>query len=161
LALRDSLTNLYNHGYFQEILKQEVEEAKDCEDNLALLLLDIDNFKRINDTYGHQAGDKILAKLADLLQNNTRDNDTVARYGGEEFAIALNNVTLKAAVKIGEELKGLIANMEVVYDEEIITITVSIGVAYSTSSQNSYELINSADEQLYLAKESGKNCVSY
>jgi diguanylate cyclase (GGDEF)-like protein len=125
---------LYNHGYFQEILKQEVEEAKDCEANLALLLLDIDNFKQINDTYGHQAGDKILAELADLLRNNTRDNDTVARYGGEEFAIALNNVTPEVAIKKGEKLKELIANMEVDYEGKIITITVSIGVAYATSA---------------------------
>ncbi|MBM7624232.1 diguanylate cyclase [Sporohalobacter salinus] len=159
LALRDSLTKLYNHGYFKEALKQEINRAERYDQDLALLLLDIDDFKEINDTYGHQAGDKMLKKLAKLLRENVRSSDIVARYGGEEFAVILVDSDIQGAVVKGERLKELIENNKINCDGGVIQMTVSIGVAAYSKGQSSSELISIADQALYQAKLEGKNCV--
>ncbi|MGM0501019.1 MAG: GGDEF domain-containing protein [Bacillota bacterium] len=161
LAVRDSLTNLYDHGYFQEMLKHEVERAQRYDNELSLLLLDMDDFKSVNDQYGHQAGDEILSQLAKLLKSNVRSSDIVARYGGEEFIIVLINTGADAAVAKAGWLKEEISNLEVEYQGNKISRTVSIGVANYTLGQSSFELINQADDELYHAKNSGKNCISY
>ncbi|MFO7820009.1 MAG: diguanylate cyclase [Halanaerobacter sp.] len=161
LALRDSLTGLYNHGYFKEVLKQEVRQAQRYDEDLSLLLLDLDDFKETNDTYGHQAGDKILRELAEVLQENVRESDIVARYGGEEFTVILINTDLEATVKKGKELKEVIADMNPSYKGTEIPITTSVGAASLSLVDSAKELINKADEELYAAKTSGKNRISY
>lgn len=161
LALRDSLTGLYNHGYFKEVLEQEIRQAQRYDDDLSLLLLDLDDFKETNDTYGHQAGDRILRELSEVLQGNIRKSDIVARYGGEEFAVILINTDLEGAVKKGKELKEVIAGMEVNYEGAGIPITTSVGAASLNPEDSAKELINKADQELYEAKNSGKDKISY
>ena len=161
LALQDSLTGLYNHGYFQEVLKQEVRQAERYGDELSLLIFDLDDFKEVNDTYGHQAGDYILRRLAKLLEDHTRKSDIVARYGGEEFAVILINTDLDNAVGKGKELKDIVAGMDLEYEGEEICITTSVGAANYAQGDSAAELITKADNELYYAKTSGKDQISY
>ncbi len=157
LATKDGLTKLYNHTWFQDALTKEIKRAKRYEGLLSLLILDIDNFKSFNDTYGHQVGDQVLKSLAQLLQNSVRNIDIVARYGGEEFAIILPETDLTGAVKVARRINQLVRDMIINYDELELSITISIGVASYQSGQSKKELISNADEALYKAKESGRD----
>jgi len=159
-AHSDYLTNLWNHGYFQYLLQAEMEKAKATKTKLSLVTVDIDNFKVYNDTLGHQAGDKILRDLAQLLRNQSRKMDHVCRYGGEEFTIILPQTEQKEAYMIAERLRVDIQNYPFL-NEEIFpnkTLTVSVGIA--TFPENGLlpaELITSSDKSLYKAKNQGKN----
>lgn len=159
-AHSDYLTNLWNHGYFQYLLQAELEKAKATKAKLSLVTIDIDNFKVYNDTLGHQAGDKILKDLAQLLRNQSRKMDHVCRYGGEEFTIILPQTEQKEAYMIAERLRVDIQKYPFL-NEEIFpnkTLTVSVGIA--TFPENGLlpaELITSSDKSLYKAKNQGKN----
>jgi diguanylate cyclase (GGDEF)-like protein len=159
-AHSDYLTNLWNHGYFQYLLQAELEKAKATKTKLSLVTVDIDNFKVYNDTLGHQAGDKILKDLAQLLRNQSRKMDHVCRYGGEEFTIILPQTEQKEAYMIAERLRVDIQKYPFL-NEEIFpnkTLTVSVGIA--TFPENGLlpaELITSSDKSLYKAKNQGKN----
>ena len=125
-----------------------------------MLMLDIDYFKRINDTYGHQVGDVVLVTLAKKIQNMTRDCDIFARIGGEEFALLLYNTSIEDAKVVGQEICHTIASHDFIEKEQYIDVTISIGVATLNHDINSLDTLQyQADQKLYEAKESGRNCV--
>jgi diguanylate cyclase (GGDEF)-like protein len=156
----DSLTNLWNHGYFQYLLGVELEKAKATSTQLSLIMLDMDDFKIYNDTLGHQAGDSTLKEIATLIKNQSRKMDYVCRYGGEEFAIILPYTDKKEAYMIAERLRENIAkhpfsNQEILPNK---ILTASLGLASFPNDGNSpSELIAHSDKALYEAKGKGKN----
>lgn len=150
LAVRDGLTGLYNHRHFQELLEQEIKKQRE----LVLILFDIDHFKKINDTYGHQAGDEVLMFLGRLVSQT----GISARYGGEEFAIILPGHNLKKGAEIAVRLKDHLKKAEIKFNQIKIKITVSIGIAhYPKDAKTRVELIEKADKALYVAKETGRD----
>ena len=160
LATIDGLTNLANHRHFQDILAAEIRRAKRHNLSLALLMIDIDYFKQINDNYGHQMGDYILAEIGDVFKQNIREVDFVARYGGEEFAIILVGKKPLNYYITAERIRQAVANHKFVYQKQTIPITISIGISlYPNDTENQSELIRLADQALYLAKNSGRDCI--
>ena len=128
---------------------------------MACLLLDIDHFKRINDTLGHPAGDAVLQQLADLLKRASRPEDLVFRYGGEEFAAVLPNANAQTAVQIAERIRGLVQKYHFLWQRRSIPLTVSIGVAIlSSTGKDCQALIEAADAALYQAKNGGRNRIT-
>jgi len=161
LATQDELTGLYNHRTFYMILREEVERIKGEDGLLSLLMLDIDHFKQINDTYGHQAGDAILRELGKLLKQNTRKVDKAFRYGGEEIMILMPDTNERISMEIAERLRRLIAAYH--FDTSkgtSINITISIGVAcYPQHATTLDDLVSAVDTALYTAKRRGRNRV--
>ncbi|MDD5096940.1 MAG: diguanylate cyclase [Candidatus Omnitrophica bacterium] len=159
-AHSDYLTNLWNHGYFQLLLQNELEKAKATKNKVSLIIADIDDFKIYNDTLGHQAGDKILKDLAQLLRNQSRKIDLVCRYGGEEFVIILPQTDKNEAFMIAERLRMDIQKYNFL-NEEIFPnkmLTVSLGIStFPEDGLLPAEIITSADNYLYQAKNKGKN----
>lgn len=159
-AHSDYLTNLWNHGYFQYLLQNEIEKAKATKKPLTLMMIDIDDFKIYNDTLGHQAGDKILRTLANLLRNQSRKMDFVCRYGGEEFTIILPQTAKLEAFQIAERIRVDIQKYPFL-NEEIFPnkqLTVSLGIAtFPESGSLAADLITASDKSLYQAKNKGKN----
>ena len=156
----DSLTNLWNHGYFQYLLQSEMEKAKATSVPLSLVTVDIDDFKVYNDSLGHQAGDSILREIARLLKNQSRKMDYVCRYGGEEFTIILPQTEKREAHLIAERLRQDIEKQIFIHEEILPNkkLTVSIGLAtFPRDGQNPSELISYSDKTLYQAKHKGKN----
>lgn len=156
----DSLTNLWNHGYFQYLLQEEFDKAKVTKIPLSLIMLDIDDFKIYNDLLGHQAGDKILIELAQLLKNRSRKMDFVCRYGGEEFTIILPQTDKKETFSIAERIRQDIERHPFIHEEILPSkkLTVSIGIASSPENGTSPpELIAASDKAVYQAKHKGKN----
>lgn len=160
LAIRDGLTGLFNHRHFQEQLSEEVKEADVKGESLSLMLLDIDHFKKLNDRYGHPAGDEVLKGLARTLERNSRETDTVARYGGEEFALILPRTEPNLGARMGESLRESIEKACFIVDKDSLSITVSVGLAsYPQQTRSKEDLIGLADAALYKAKEEGRNRV--
>ena len=164
-AITDRRTGLYNHGYFEHMLEVEVKRSKRHKHPLALIMIDIDDFKQYNDTLGHLAGDEILGVLGQLIKKNIREVDLGARYGGEEFAIILPYTDLEGARKSAERIKKIITNHP--FDPHISIpskpLTISMGIAtYPSDAISVHELVQRADKALYTAKEKGKNriCLS-
>jgi diguanylate cyclase (GGDEF)-like protein len=158
LAVRDSLTGLYNRSVLEEILA--VEKSKRAPAPLAILIIDVDDFEVINDTFGHPAGDRVLSALGKLLQDNCRKENIVARYGGKEFAVLLTNTGLTEAATMltAERLRKVLGAQDFVFSGQKTRLTVSIGVAYSTGKSPVPEsILAQADQALYQAKRSGKN----
>ncbi len=156
----DSLTNLWNHGFFQHKLSEELEKAQKANLPLSLAIIDIDNFKRLNDTYGHQNGDIILRELAHVLRKSSRETDYICRYGGEEFSIILPQTNKEQALTIAEQIRQAIAQQEFpnFLPNKNLKVTVSIGLAtHSTDAATKENLIAKADKAMYIAKFSGKN----
>lgn len=161
LSLLDSLTGINNRRSLSHILEKEITHLRDKGISFSVLLLDIDHFKKINDTYGHVMGDQVLQKVGSILRKNMRATDTVARYGGEEFCIVLPDTTDKQALAIAERLRLLIADMRFYCGKrEPFHITGSIGV-YQVSShlKKVQDVFKAVDSALYKAKNSGRNCV--
>jgi diguanylate cyclase (GGDEF)-like protein len=161
-AQRDSLTRLYNHGHFQEVLRSEIDRAQRYGNPLSLIMLDIDHFKRFNDTWGHQTGDKVLKQTALLLSALVRVSDLPARYGGEEFALLLPHTPYEAALELAERLRvGVERKVNVTGPKgEKVNVTSSFGVAtFPRHADSAAGLIAIADEALYSAKEAGRNRV--
>jgi diguanylate cyclase (GGDEF)-like protein len=159
-AHTDSLTELWNHGYFQYLLQSELEKAKATQKPLTLVTLDIDDFKVYNDTLGHQAGDQILRDLANLLKDRSRKMDHVCRYGGEEFMMIMPQAEKKEAFQIAERLRETIKISPFSHEEILPSkhLTVSIGLAtFPENASTPSELIAAADKALYEAKHKGKN----
>jgi diguanylate cyclase (GGDEF)-like protein len=160
LSVRDSLTGLYNRRVLEEIL--DVEKSKRTPAPLAILIIDVDDFKVINDTFGHPSGDRVLSVLGKLLRDNCRRENIVARYGGEEFAVLLTNtgLTAAAAMQAAERLRKVLGAQDFAFSGRKARLTVSIGVAYSSGNAAAPETILArADQALYQAKRSGKNRV--
>ncbi|MEJ2528991.1 MAG: GGDEF domain-containing protein [Gammaproteobacteria bacterium] len=160
LAKVDGLTNVFNRRHFTTSLENEVDRARRYERELSLLMIDIDHFKRVNDSLGHRAGDYVLKQLADIFVNSSRRVDYVCRYGGEEFAIILPEVDIMGANKFAHKLKNAVATHHFAFEQHPLHITISIGVSDAMDSDQSAEdLIETADRRLYLAKERGRNRV--
>lgn len=163
LTFIDGLTPAYNYRYFQETLEKEIHRHHRSGHQLALGMLDIDNFKLINDTFGHPIGDEILKGLVEELMKNARDTDVVARYGGEEFALIFPETPLTSARDAANRLRELIERREFPMPQlgRTLRVTVSIGVAvYPDDGKTSADLIAHADAALYFAKKNGKNQVA-
>jgi diguanylate cyclase (GGDEF)-like protein len=162
-AVLDPLTGLHNRRHLDARLRAELAFAARHETPLSVLIIDVDHFKKINDTMGHGAGDAALKALAERLQKSVRTEDVVARYGGEEFAVIARGIKAAGALLLAERMRETVARLRVSYETYTIAFTVSIGVA--TMDQNRRfatvdALLKSADEALYAAKNSGRNrCV--
>ncbi len=157
-AITDDLTGLTSHGHFQDLLSAEMEEVRRYKYPVGLIMLDIDNFKSVNDVYGHQQGDLVLRRVADALRETSRDVDVAARYGGEEMALILPHTDLEGAFEMAERARMAIAAMEIplIEGDGCLRVTTSVGAASSLEG-NKDELIAAADAALYVAKREGKN----
>ncbi len=160
-ALRDGLTKVFNRKYFLDRLEAEVAYAKRHNTPLSLLMMDIDHFKKINDTYGHLAGDRALVEVARIVGATIRTEDVFARYGGEEFVVVCRGVDIAGAMVLAERIRHLISVEKVAYEDSSFNVTVSIGVSVMTDVgvRDPLSLIGHADEALYEAKRAGRNRV--
>jgi diguanylate cyclase (GGDEF)-like protein len=160
-ANRDYLTGLYNRRYFNEIAQDLIHISKREKKPFSVIMLDVDRFKRINDTYGHSVGDDVIKILSNTIIETVRESDIVARYGGEEFSLLLPFTDKEGALKIAEKIRKNVENKKIIiYDGKIIQFTVSLGVdSIEHGDKNVEQALNRADNALYLAKESGRNKV--
>ena len=161
-AVRDQLTHLYNRWYLVEVLERECTRARRCGSNLGVCMVDLDHFKRINDTYGHLAGDKVLVDVAKILLDSVRHSDVVCRYGGEEFAILLSDAKAPWFVDICERLRTSVSDHSFNWKSEWFKVTASIGLAlYDPPFDLSPStMLERADQALYEAKRGGRNRVA-
>lgn len=161
MATKDELTGLYNRRYFQEIFEREADRACRYGNQLVLGMMDLDNFKRINDTYGHLAGDMALAEIGNILNRHSRLSDLVCRYGGEEFAVLLPSTDIEKANLVFERLRKVVSQHPFEYKSSSFKVTISIGVAMydRQADQSLVNLFEQADQALYQAKNSGGNQV--
>jgi diguanylate cyclase (GGDEF)-like protein len=164
-AHSDSLTELWNHGYFQYLLQDEMEKSRAMNSKLSLLMLDLDDFKALNDLFGHPAGDKVLKELAQFLKNRSRKMDYVCRYGGEEFTVILPQTDRDEAFTIAEHLRLEIEKhpfIQRISPESEKKLTVSIGIAsFPANGTTPSDIIAASDRALYQAKRKGKNTTCY
>ncbi|WP_347252023.1 diguanylate cyclase [Legionella sp.] len=158
-SIRDPLTALYNRRYLEDFLQKQIHQSERAKNNLAVLILDLDHFKKINDTYGHDAGDICLKEIGRLLEGDIRMGDIASRYGGEEFVIVLYNTDLMAAKRRAENIRCDVSMLSIKYGAQHVgPITVSIGISiYPQHGLTIAELIDAADKALYAAKNSGRN----
>jgi diguanylate cyclase (GGDEF)-like protein len=158
LSVLDGLTLLHNHRYFQERLREEFRVAQRYDDALALILLDLDHFKQINDQHGHPTGDDVLRKVAHALQQSVRETDIVARYGGEEFAVLLPRTPLAGAITVAERIWHAVSQLHV-GPQERLRVTASLGISGfpHRTVLSAEQLLLTADEALYRAKREGRN----
>lgn len=162
MALTDALTGLYNRRYFDTHFEAQIKRAGETGKPLALLMLDLDSFKTINDTHGHTVGDEVLAETARRLQENLRTVDMVARYGGEEFAVVMPDASVKEATAAAERLRSQIADapFKVSADQASeLNVTISVGLAIASHDPDAMDLIKRADYALYAAKRAGRDQV--
>jgi diguanylate cyclase (GGDEF)-like protein len=155
-AITDELTGLSNHGSFQDLLTAEVEQVRRYHHQVGLIMIDLDDFKAVNDTYGHQQGDVVLKHVAHALRDTSRDADSPARYGGEEMALILPHTDLDGSYAIAERLRSTIENLRIPGPDGPLRVTASLGVAASSAGDKDL-LIAEADAALYAAKRQGKN----
>ena len=159
-AVRDSLTGLYNRHYLNEFINLYIARAEREKTVMALVLIDIDYFKRFNDIYGHLAGDAMLRAVGKLLEKNTRQGDIACRFGGEEFLLVMPGASLEGAFGRAEQIRLALEAMQVKYGETLLKATFSAGVAgYPIHGSTMEAVIKVADDALYAAKQAGRNCV--
>ncbi len=162
LAITDSLSGLYTHGYFQDHLGKEVTKSKYANQPLALMIMDMDFFKKVNDNYGHPQGDALLRQLGGVIKSVVRPNDTVCRYGGDEFTITMPETNRIQAVVVAERIRQAVEEYEFVLGSHIVHITVSGGVAaFPEEASTKKELVEKADQAMYEAKHKGRNKVCF
>jgi two-component system, cell cycle response regulator len=161
LSITDGLTKLHNHRYFQDELARAFEESQRYGRPLSMVMIDIDFFKKINDTHGHAVGDEVLKAVARLYRDSVRSTDLVARYGGEEFAVMMPETELQDAITFAEKIRALVEETPIETQAGPLRATVSLGVASVplTNVNTAKELIVAADKALYRAKKSGRNQV--
>ena len=161
LAGRDPLTGLLNRCQFEERLQQKFEDSRRTQRPFSIAMLDIDNFKLVNDTYGHNTGDDVLRKVGLVLRSKTRKSDMQIRYGGEEFVLVLHGANLGGAAHVGKKICQGIGKLKFSTPVSAFSVTASVGVASSSAKPYSHwkEILKDADRALYTAKASGKNCV--
>ncbi len=161
LAITDGLTGIFNHRHLQDILSQEIDRSNRYGTPVTVLMLDIDDFKQVNDTHGHPFGDFVLAKTARLIQNTLRRTDAVGRYGGEEFFVIMPQTNTEAALPIAERMGTVIRQCLFSAHGKEVNITVSIGLATYPSKEHGVKtksgLLSAVDQALYRAKHLGKN----
>jgi diguanylate cyclase (GGDEF)-like protein len=156
-ALSDPLTQCYNRRALNTSLDRDVAKAERYGTDISVIMFDIDYFKKINDTYGHKTGDEVLHSFSKIIKATIRNSDYLARYGGEEFVLVLPETKLDKALELAERLRKITENLEFKFDEKIIKVTTSAGVASYKKGQNKEGLIQKADELLYAAKKQGRN----
>jgi len=160
LSITDDLTQLYNSRYFYKKLQEEIDRLMRYEQPLSLLLIDLDDFKNINDSYGHLKGDKVLKMTGGIIQESLRKTDSAYRYGGEEFTVLLPGTGVEAAMHVAERIrKGFEAQDLFFITNETLHISVSIGAAQFKSGEEMEAFVKRADDALYVAKQKGKNQV--
>jgi len=159
LSITDGLTKLHNHRFFQEQLTREIKRVNRTREPLSMLLIDLDDFKQLNDRFGHAAGDELLSRIARILNDAVRESDFLARYGGEEFVILASNTDLPGAEGLAEKVRTEIAEASFILDDSLrpMRVTVSIGVALFLGNRKRF--FQEADQALYSAKNAGKDCV--
>ncbi len=157
-AISDGLTGIHNYRHFQESLKAEVSRAVRYDESFCLLMMDLDHFKTVNDTVGHQKGDDVLRAVANVLRNCSRDSDYLARYGGEEFVMILPRTALDEATTMAERIRTSVARLDAGHPE--LRVTMSIGIsAFPDSAKDSDGVLGAADAALLRAKNGGRNRV--
>jgi len=156
ISTHDTLTNIYNREFFDKSLESKIKTAQRYNQEFGLILLDIDYFKKINDTFGHNKGDEVLVKFSEILKSNIREDDILARWGGEEFVILLPHTSLKNAFLLAEKLRKII---EKKFDSTEQKITASFGVATYKQNETKKYFFEKADNALFKAKDNGRNCV--
>jgi diguanylate cyclase (GGDEF)-like protein len=161
MASKDSLTDLYNRRFFENIAKNTISVAKRQKTNFSSLMIDIDKFKNINDTYGHSTGDEVLKSLAGILKKFTRESDVVARFGGEEFVILLPNTDIAGAKIIADKIRLRVEGNQLQINGASINYTISIGVSQFNETIDTLvdTILDRADKALYEAKNAGRNKV--
>jgi diguanylate cyclase (GGDEF)-like protein len=159
LSVTDGLTGLHNHRFFQDHLTREIKRVTRADEPLSMLLIDIDDFKSLNDRLGHAAGDELLSGMARIMSNCVRETDLLARYGGEEFVVLASNTDLVGARLIAEKVRTSISESSFILDDSMrpTRVTVSIGVAQFRGKRKKF--FEAADRALYCAKAEGKDCV--
>lgn len=158
-ALTDALTGMQNRRYFDDAMKEYIEEFRRIDKPIGLMILDLDHFKEVNDTYGHDVGDEVLRAVASCLRDMTRYHDVVARLGGEEFAVVAPNMDEDMLVKLAERIRKAIAGMAVLSGNVRLKITTSVGLAVWDKRESAEEFYRRADRLLYQAKRMGRNRV--
>jgi diguanylate cyclase (GGDEF)-like protein len=159
LSQTDGLTQLHNRRHWQMCMQREFDRHTRYGEPTTLVMIDIDNFKRINDTYGHLAGDKVIQHVSHILQQSLRETDCAGRYGGEEFSVVLANTNAQDSLNFADRLREKIASSEMRYESVKISVTVSIGISdINEELENSAKWLANADNALYQAKQAGRNC---
>lgn len=161
LTITDGLTDIGNIKHLKQTLEKEIPRANRHGRDLSLLMMDIDHFKAVNDTYGHLAGDSVLRDLAHLTRDRLRPDDVFGRYGGEEFCAILPETSLEGSAKIAEDLRARIEEHAFTVEGEVIQVTISIGIADLRKGMDLTAFFKCADEQLYRAKHAGRNRVCW
>jgi diguanylate cyclase (GGDEF)-like protein len=159
LSITDGLTRLHNHRFFQDHLTREIRRVERTQEPLAILVIDIDDFKRLNDRLGHAAGDEILVRIAQILHGAVRGSDLCARYGGEEFVILAPGTDTHGAYALAEKVRTAIAESSFIVDDSLRPLRVTVSVGVAAFSGNRKRFFQKADQALYRAKADGKNCV--
>ena len=162
LADTDGLTGLFNRRYLDALLVRELQRTERYKTPLGLVLLDIDHFKRVNDTFGHSMGDEVLRNVSRVVTSSVRVTDSVARYGGEEIAIVFTQTTAQGVSEVTERLRVRLADFSHVYQEKRLQCTASFGISVCDGrglTPSAKELVDRADRALYVAKRAGRNCV--
>ena len=155
----DFLTGVYNRRFFYTDIEEYVKLAEEIDDSYAFSMIDIDHFKKINDTYGRDSGDNILKSIAKILIDNTNGSDIVARFGGDEFCVVLKKISKEEAVKFFVNLRAKVAENEIVIKTQKIRVTISVGVSFGKGHCDIDEMLEACDSALYTAKENGRNRV--
>lgn len=158
-ALTDALTGMQNRRYFDDALREYIEEFRRIERPIGLMVLDLDHFKKVNDTYGHDIGDEVLRAVAKCLKDMTRYHDVVARLGGEEFAIVAPNMDLDMLTRLAERIRSAISTMPVSSGNIRLKVTTSVGLAIWDRQETMEQFYRRADTRLYEAKRQGRNLV--
>jgi diguanylate cyclase (GGDEF)-like protein len=159
MTITDGLTDVSNKKQLDNVLAKEIPRALRHGRQLSVMMIDIDHFKDVNDTYGHITGDSVLRDLASILERRLRPDDELGRYGGEEFCAILPETSLEGAIRIGETLRGLVEGHAFVVEGEQIKVTISVGIAELKKGMDMKAFYKSADEMLYEAKRTGRNKV--
>ncbi|SOE17544.1 diguanylate cyclase (GGDEF)-like protein [Hoeflea halophila] len=158
-AVTDSLTGMYNRRYFDDALSEYLEAFGHIDKPIGMVILDLDHFKKVNDTHGHDVGDKVLREVAECLQVFTRYHDVLARLGGEEFAILSPNITERQLYNLSDRIRQAVSELRIVNGNVTLKVTVSAGLAIWDRTESGEELYRRADKQLYEAKRQGRNRV--
>lgn len=163
LATTDMMTKLKIHHFFQTALLEEKDRAVKTRNPLSMMMIDIDNFKRFNDTYGHQCGDEVLKNVASVIRETCRQIDIAARYGGEEMAIVMPHTALEDAIVAGERIRRNVEGAKLFHNGQELSVTVSVGVAQFSPERDkaTRDIIERSDRALYLSKQNGRNRVSF
>jgi len=158
-ATTDGLTGLVNHRTFYEILEKELWRSRRYGGRISLIMVDVDNLKKINDAYGHRAGDKAIREISRRIKDCIRQIDTAARYGGDEFAVILLNTSLDDATIVAQRMVDAVANTQATWQKEQIPLSISVGLGQYDAETTPEDITSRSDQALYLAKQAGKNTV--